>query len=284
MEKTLINIGIILFLAYSLILVIVYFKQDRMLYFPEKEILQTPNNISLKYDEINFKTKDGLDISGWYIPAENEKGVLLFCHGNAGNISHRLDSIKIFNSLNLSVLIFDYRGYGKSKGKPSEYGTYLDAEAAWDYLVNVKRKSSTSIILFGRSLGGAVAAEIATRKNPAALIIESCFTSVPDLGKTFYPWLPIKLLSKFKYSTIDKIGSINCPKLIIHSPDDEIISFRHGEMLYEKAFQPKEFLKIKGGHNEGFFTSGKTYSDGIKMFLEKYLIPKPSSDTKDLKT
>jgi fermentation-respiration switch protein FrsA (DUF1100 family) len=278
MVKTLISIGIILFLSYSLILVIVYFRQERMLYFPEKEIWQTPDNISLNYDEINFKTKDGVNISGWYIPAEKEKGVLLFCHGNAGNISHRLDSIKIFNSLNLSVLIFDYRGYGKSEGKPSEFGTYLDAEAVWDYLVNVKRKSSESIILFGRSLGGAVAAEIAMRKKTAALIIESCFTSVPDLGKTFYPWLPIKFLSKFKYSTIDKIGSINCPKLIIHSPEDEIISFRHGEVLYEKAFQPKDFLKIKGGHNEGFLLSGKTYSDGIKMFLEKYLILKRSSD------
>ncbi|MCX5719542.1 MAG: alpha/beta hydrolase [Nitrospirae bacterium] len=274
MVKTLISIGIILFLSYSLILVIVYFRQERMLYFPEKEIWQTPDTISLKYDEIYFKTKDGLNISGWYIPAENEKGVLLFCHGNAGNISHRVDSIKIFNSLNLSVLIFDYRGYGKSEGKPSEYGTYLDAEAAWDYLVNVKRKSPESIILFGRSLGGAVAAELAMRKKSAALIIESCFTSVPDLGKTFYPWLPIKLLSKFKYSTIDKIGSINCPKLIVHSPEDEIISFRHGEMLYEKAFQPKDFLKIKGGHNEGYLLSGKTYSDGIKMFLEKHLILK----------
>jgi len=274
MVKTLMSIGIILFLSYSLILIVVYFRQERMLYFPEKEIWQTPDTISLKYDEIYFKTKDGLNISGWYIPAENEKGVLLFCHGNAGNISHRVDSIKIFNSLNLSVLIFDYRGYGKSEGKPSEYGTYLDAEAAWDYLVNVKRKSPESIILFGRSLGGAVAAELAMRKKSAALIIESCFTSVPDLGKTFYPWLPIKLLSKFKYSTIDKIGSINCPKLIVHSPEDEIISFRHGEMLYEKAFQPKDFLKIKGGHNEGYLLSGKTYSDGIKMFLEKHLILK----------
>ena len=271
MGKTLISVGLILFLSYALILVIVYFKQERMLYFPEKEIWQTPDNISLKYDEINFKTKDGLNISGWYIPAENEKGVLLFCHGNAGNISHRLESINIFNSLNLSVLIFDYRGYGKSEGKPSEHGTYLDAEAAWDYLVNVKGKSPKEIIIFGRSLGGAVAAEIAVRKNPAALIIESCFTSVPELGKTFYPWLPVKLISKFKYSTIDKIGSINCPKLIIHSPEDEIISFSHGKSLYENALQPKEFLKIKGGHNEGFLISGKTYNDGLKIFLEKYL-------------
>ena len=271
MGKMLISAGIILFLSYALILAIVYFKQERLLYFPEKEILQTPNNISLKYDEINFKTKDGFNISGWYIPAKIEKGVLLFCHGNAGNISHRLESINIFNSLNLSILIFDYRGYGKSEGKPSEHGTYFDAEAAWDYLVNVKGKSPKEIIIFGRSLGGAVAAETAMRKNPAALIMESCFTSVPDLGKRFYPWLPVKLISRFKYSTINKIGSINCPKLIIHSPEDEIIPFMHGKALYENAFHTKEFLKIKGGHNEGFLISGKAYNDGLKIFLEKYL-------------
>jgi fermentation-respiration switch protein FrsA (DUF1100 family) len=94
---------------------------------------------------------------------------------------------------------------------------------------------------------------------------------VPELGKTFYPWLPVKLISKFKYSTIDKIGSINCPKLIIHSPEDEIIPFRHGQALYENAFHPKEFLKIKGGHNEGFLISGNTYNDGLKIFLDKYL-------------
>jgi len=269
--KIVIYLGIILFLSYVLVLVIVYFKQDRMLYFPEKEIWQTPSDINLEYNEINFKTRDGVNISGWYIPAEHEKGVLLFCHGNAGNISNRLDSIRIFNSLQLSVLIFDYRGYGKSEGRPSERGTYLDAEAAWDYLVTVQRASPKSIILFGRSLGGAVAAEIAKKKDPAALIIESSFTSAPDLGKTLYPWLPVKLISKFKYSTTDKIDSIRCPKLIIHSPEDEIIPFSHGKALYDKAIPPKEFLTIKGGHNEGFLISGKTYCGGIKMFLENYL-------------
>jgi fermentation-respiration switch protein FrsA (DUF1100 family) len=263
--------GLVLGFFCLVVLVTVYFKQDGMFYFPEKDIWQTPKDISLGYEEIYFTTKDKITISGWYIPAENEKGVILFCHGNAGNISHRLDSIKIFNSLNLSVLIFDYRGYGKSEGKPSESGTYLDAEAAWDYLVDVKQKSPEKIILFGRSLGGAVAAEIALRKNPAGLIIESSFTSVPDIGKKFYPLLPIKLISKFRYSTIDKIGLIKCPKLIIHSPEDEIIPFEHGKHLYEKASSPKEFLEIKGGHNEGFLISGNTYNAGLKRFLDRCL-------------
>ena len=268
------NTGIILLLSYLVILVVIYFKQDSMLYFPEKNIWQTPKDISLGYEEIYLTTKDKITISGWYIPAENEKGVLLFCHGNAGNISHRLDSIKIFNSLNLSVLIFDYRGYGRSKGKPSESGTYLDAEAVWDYLVNVKQKPPERIIIFGRSLGGAVAAEIALRKNPAGLIIESSFTSVPDIGKKFYPLLPIKLISKFRYSTIDKIGLIKCPKLIIHSPEDEIIPFEQGKYLYERATPPKEFLEIRGRHNEGFLISGNIYNNGSERFLDRCLNPR----------
>jgi fermentation-respiration switch protein FrsA (DUF1100 family) len=271
LQNTLIHIGIIVIIVYSVFLIVMYFKQDSLLYFPDKEIWQTPKDVGLGYEEIYFKAKDGITISGWYIPAENEKGIILFCHGNAGNISHRLDSIKIFNSLNLSVLIFDYRGYGKSEGKPYEIGTYLDAEAAWDYLVNFKEKSPDRIILFGRSLGAAIAAEIALRKNPAGLIIESSFTSVPDIGTKFYPWIPVKLISRFKYSTIDKIGLIRCPKLIIHSHEDEIIPFEHAKSIYERAFPPKDFLEIKGGHNEGFLISGNTYTEGLKRFLDKCL-------------
>jgi hypothetical protein len=262
-----IKAGIILFLSYAAVVALMYFLQDSLLYFPQKELSQTPGDINLEYEEIIFKAKDGTEISGWFVGARDEKGVVLFCHGNAGNISHRLDSIKIFNNLNLSVMIFDYRGYGKSRGKPTEQGTYLDAEAAWDYLIRTKQKTPESITLFGRSLGGAVAAEIAFRKNPGRLIIESGFTSVTELAKKHYPWLPIKLISKFKYSTIEKIGSIKCPKLIIHSPADEIVPFEHGRTIYQKGSQPKEFLEIRGNHNEGFLISGKTYTEGLRKFL-----------------
>jgi fermentation-respiration switch protein FrsA (DUF1100 family) len=268
-------------LSYTALMILMYFMQERMVYFPDKEIRETPANIGLQYEEILFQAQDGVSISGWYVPAEKERGAILFCHGNAGNISHRLESIKIFHDLGMSVFIFDYRGYGKSEGRPSETGTYLDAAAAWEYLSDVKKKSSRSIIIFGRSLGGAVAAELALRKNPGGLIIESSFRSLPDLGKKFYPWLPVRLLTRFKYATIDKVASIGCPKLIVHSPEDEIVPFAHGRAIYEKAAPPKEFLKIRGGHNEGFLVSGDMYTEGLRRFLKKALLERQTSGTNE---
>jgi uncharacterized protein len=271
MKKIAASAGMMLLIAYSIIMGAIYFKQDSMIYFPEKEILQTPQSINLDYRKVNFQTKDNINISGWHIPASPEKGVLLFCHGNAGNISHVIEYIRIFHEMGFSALFFDYRGYGESDGKPSEEGTYLDAEAAWDYLVQ-QENLPEKIVVYGQSLGSAIATEVTIRKNPAALIIESSFTSIPDIGAKFYPWLPVKLLSKYQYSTITKIGMIKSPKLIIHSQDDEIVPFQQGRMLYEKASQPKDFLEIRGGHNDGFLFSSVIYKDGLMKFFEKYRI------------
>ncbi len=260
-----------LVIGYLLLIAYVYARQGAMLYFPTKEIEATPRTIGLDYQELTLRTKDGLDISAWYIPADDARGFVLFCHGNAGNISHRLDSIQIFHSLGLGVLIFDYRGYGKSGGFPDEEGTYIDAETAWDYLVNILHVKPEKIVLFGRSLGSAVAAEIALRKQAGTLIMESGFTSVPDLGKKFFPYLPVGLISRYHYESIRKVGKIKIPKLFIHSPGDEIVPHEQGVELFERASEPKEFLSISGGHNEGFLLSGKEYVDGLKTFLSRYL-------------
>lgn len=259
-----------LFLIYITIAGTVYLSQRGMIFSPTREVTETPAYIRLKFEEIVLKTKDNIGISAWYIPAQEERAVVLFCHGNAGNNSHRLDSIRLFHDLNLSILIFDYRGYGKSEGSPEEEGTYLDAEAALDYLVNSRHVHPEKIVVFGRSLGGAVAAEIALRHKVGALIIESGFTSVPAIGREYYPFLPVKLLSRYSYATIDKVNKINAPKLFIHSPNDEIIPFQHGKSLYEKASPPKEFLEISGDHNNGFRISGSFYTDGLDRFISKY--------------
>ena len=245
--------------------------QSRYVYYPEHTISADPSNIGLEFESVSFETEDRVKLSGWFIPSEGASGVILFCHGNAGNISHRLESIQIFHRLGLNVFIFDYRGYGRSEGNPSEIGTYRDVEAVWQYLVEERQVSPNRIIIFGRSLGSAVAAWLANRHTPGALILESTFTSVPDIAARLYPYLPVRLLSRFKYNTAEYLDEVDCPVLIVHSREDEIMPFSHGQQLFERARGPKEFLEISGTHNEGFITSEKRYIEGLNTFISEYL-------------
>lgn len=261
---TVIRIAIV---SYAIVLVLIAVFQSHFIYFPDRSIIATPKRIGLDFEDVNFLTDDGIILHGWYIPARNQRGVLLFCHGNAGNISHRLDSIAIFNHLGLSTFIFDYRGYGKSQGKVSEKGTYNDAEAAWRYLIRLKDIAPNEIIIFGRSLGSSIASWLAKQHRPRGLIVESSFTSVPELASDLYPFFPVKLISRFRYDTLGSIAEVRCPLLVIHSRNDEIIPFVHGQKLFEIARDPKQFLEISGTHNEGFITSGRTYVGGLSAFI-----------------
>jgi len=257
--------------AYVLFVGFLFVFQSKYVYFPERILSADPGNIGLNFETVSFETTDGVKLSGWFVPSKGARGVILFCHGNAGNVSHRLESIQILHRLGLDVFIFDYRGYGESKGKPTENGTYRDAEAAWRYLVEKRQVSPNRIIVFGRSLGGAVASWLAQSHMPGALVLESTFTSLPDIAATLYPYLPVRLLSRFKYNTAEYIDEVNCPVLIVHSREDEIMPFSHGQRLFERAREPKEFLEISGTHNEGFITSGGRYEEGLNMFISEYL-------------
>lgn len=261
----------ILFLVstvYLLIILLVYFFQHKLLFFPDKNLIANPGFYGYKYENVNFNTSDTVSLHGWYIPADSARYTLLFCHGNAGNISHRLESIKQFHELGLNIFIFDYRGYGESEGSISEKGTYLDSQAAWNYLLEEKNIDSKSIIIFGRSLGAAVACDLAVKKQPIALIMESPFISVPDLAVQIYWFLPVRWLSRFEYNNLEKIQKLNCPIWIIHSKQDEIIPFSHGHKLFENAKPPKKFLEIQGAHNDGFLVSQKIYISKLMQFLE----------------
>jgi fermentation-respiration switch protein FrsA (DUF1100 family) len=256
---------------YGIPCLFLFLMQAKLLYYPDqpsRELSTDPVAIGLEYESVNLKTADNILLHGWFIRAEPARGTLLFFHGNAGNISHRLDSIRIFHDLGLAVLIIDYRGYGQSQGKASEEGTYLDGEAAWKYLIETRQIPPVQVIVFGRSLGAAVAAHIGAKYRPGALILESAFTSVPDLAARIYPIFPVRLLSRFAYNTKNMLQAVKCPVLIIHSPDDDIIPFENGLELYEVAAEPKEFLKIDGGHNDGFLVSSEKYSAGINNFID----------------
>lgn len=263
----LIRIALAAAAVYAIFCAVLFFLQDGIIYQPLREIVLTPSDVGFQFEDVRFRTVDGVDLHGWFIPAKERGGrVLLFSHGNAGNISHRLDSIRIFHDLGLDVFIFDYRGYGLSGGRPSEEGLYADGRGALAYLLG-RGYSPEDMIVFGRSLGGAVAAKISSESHPLALILESSFTSLASMASRATPLFPVRLLLRSGYCTDRVLPDVRCPVLIIHSPDDDIVSYSQGTRLFEIAPEPKRFLRISGGHNEGFLLSGQIYTDGLASFL-----------------
>jgi len=265
---------------YVLLALTVYLLQGKMVFLsglPGRALTATPGDIGLEYEDVSLTTSDDERLHGWYVPAADSRGVALFFHGNAGNISHRLDSIGIFHQLGLDTLIIDYRGYGQSTGKTNEQGTYLDAQAAWTYLVNERRIPADRIIIFGRSLGGAIGAWLgaqADMKNgPAAVIIESSFTSGVDMARRLYPFLPVHLITRLRYPVAEYASRLQCPVLVVHSRDDEIIPFAMGQSIYSAVKQRKSFLELRGDHNNGFYISRHDYFEGMNSFIESVLGP-----------
>lgn len=269
--KTLATALLFIAFVYAALVAFMWFRQESMLFLPgipSRQLVATPADIGLRYEALRIATDDGEELDAWFVPAREERAVLLFFHGNAGNISHRLDSLRIFHGLGLSVLIIDYRGYGRSTGRPSELGTYEDARAAWRYLVEERAVPAQRIILFGRSLGGAVATWLATEQAPRGLIVESTFRSVPELAAGIYWFLPVRSLARIEYPAEALMGSVRAPVLVVHSREDEIIPFHHGEALYSAAGSPKTLLELRGGHNTGFLASERVYVQGLQAFLD----------------
>ena len=267
--------AIVLYAGFSLML---YLLQDRLVFLPHmpgRELDATPQVIGLDYEDTWINTADGERLHGWYIPADDARGTVLFFHGNAGNISHRMESILIFNRLGLNVLIVDYRGYGQSSGKAGEQGTYRDAKAAWDYLVGQRRLPPERIVIFGRSLGGGVGAWLASQPGvePAGVIIESSFSSGLDMGKRLYPVLPVRLITRINYPVREYITAVRAPVLVVHSRDDEIIPFDMGQAIYQAASEPKTFFELGGDHNAGFWISRERYVPALDDFLGSVLGP-----------
>lgn len=263
-------------LVYLLVVAMAWAFQERLLYLPHmgREHVGTPADRGLAWSAVTLKTEDGLALDAWWLPHDTPRARLLFLHGNAGNISHRLDSLMQFHRQGLSVLILDYRGYGRSEGQPSETGLAMDARAGWRWLREEADQPPGDVVLFGRSLGAAVAAELAAElegeeQGPAAVILESPFRSVPELAQRVYPFLPARWLARFSHDTQTHVRDITAPLLVIHSRDDEIIPFAEGEAVYRSALGPKRLLEIRGGHNTGFLESEPDYSAGIDAFLTK---------------
>ncbi len=279
------NILGVLATVYAALLIVVFLFQSRLVYFPDigRESSATPRDAGIEYEEVRLDTGDGESLHAWFVPAAQPRGTVLLFHGNAGNISHRLEYLLMLHRLGYSSFIFDYRGYGKSSGRPSEQGTYRDAEAAWRYLTVTRNIEPRRIALLGESLGGAVAAWLASRQRPGALVLASVFTSVPDMGAEVYPFLPVRLLSRFDYNTRAYLKNVEAPVLIAHSREDEIVPYRHGRALFEAAREPKTFLEMRGGHNDSFLFSQEAWASELGAFLDRYVgnpaVPAPSGNS-----
>jgi hypothetical protein len=239
---------------------------------PGRRFDAAPALLRRPWQEVRFPAADGPSLHAWFIRGEpgTRFGSLVFlvCHGNAGNISHRLELAEVLLSTGAGVLLFDYRGYGKSQGRPSEQGTYLDAAAAHDWL-SAQGVAGSRIIVLGESLGGAVAAELALRRPVGGLVLQSTWLSVPALGADLFPWLPARWLATIRYDTQQKVAALTVPVLILHSRADSIIPYRHGETLHALASPPKWFHELEGDHNDGLGAERQSYLRALDPLLNE---------------
>lgn len=245
--------------------------EKRLIFYPEKTIWTTPADRRLSYEDVFFQTSDGVRLNGWFVPGSGRSATLLWFHGNTGNIADRVDNIALLHDrLGISIFIFDYRGYGRSGGSVSEEGTYRDAEAALAYLRSRKDVNPAKIILFGRSLGAAIAVELAAKEPCAGLLLESPFTSVKEMADSAFPLFPVGFFFRTKYDALSKIKQVKVPVLILHGDRDEIVPFSMGRRIFEAANEPKTFFTIKGaGHNDTYQMGGRAYLRALDRFIEE---------------
>ena len=259
-------------LAYAAMVLLVWLTQDRLIYFPHigGAAVATPLAVKLPFEDVRITTEDGETLAAWWVPAAPARGAVLLFHGNAGSIADRIAYLPHFNAMGYAVLLVDYRGYGASTGKPSEAGTYRDADAAWRWLAAQQKLQPVDIVVVGESLGGAVAAELAARVQPGALLLVSTFTSATDLGAQIYPWLPVRWISRYRYDTLGHLQKFKGAVLIAHSRDDEIVPFAHGERLYAAATGVRSFLEMRGGHNDSYLFSRPAWVQAVDDFLRHH--------------
>ena len=223
-------------------------------------------------EDVWFQSADGTKLFGWYVESSATDAVLLWCHGNAGNIINRLENLRELYRLGLSVFLFDYRGYGRSQGRPSEAGLYEDARGAYDYLTRTRMIRAERIILFGRSLGASVAADLATQKAAAGLILESSFPSVEAVARSHYGGLPVHWLLGAEFRLIDRLPQLSLPKLVIHGDRDDIIPMELGRQVFDAAKPPKEWYTIQGAdHNNTYQVGGAAYFRRFGDFVRRAL-------------
>ena len=250
--------------------------ENSLIFYPTSSMDGSPHELGLPYEDIHFTTEDDVKLNGWFIPSPQGEFTLLWFHGNAGNISHRLQNIRLIHEkVKTNVFIIDYRGYGRSEGRVSEEGTYKDALAAYHYLRNQKNIPSKRIVIFGRSLGAAVAAHLAVRENALALILETPFASIREMAKAVFPYLPIGPFLRTKYDVLADVKRVQQPVLVLHGDQDDIVPYVQGKKVFDATSEPKEFYTIRGAnHNNTFVVGGDPYFAVLKSFIKRAAGPR----------
>ncbi len=240
---------------------------DRLVYFPSRELDGgTPQVVGLAYEDVALLAADGVRLHAWWVPAPASRTTLLFLHGNGGNISHRLLKLTMLNELDASVLLLDYRGYGRSAGTPNEAGTYADALAGYEWLRS-RGVPAASIVVYGESLGGPIAVDLAARRPIGKLVLESAPSSIAAVGRYHYPWVPVDWFLTYRYDALARLPRISAPLLILHSRGDEIVPFAMAEALYAAAPGEKRLVELAGGHNDAFAVAAPLYQAALRDFL-----------------
>ena len=242
---------------------------DRLVYFPSRALDGgSPRTLGLAYDDVTMTAADGVRLHAWWVPAPASRKTLLFLHGNAGNISHRLDKLAVLNEVDASVLLLDYRGYGRSAGAPDEAGTYRDADTAYEWL-RARGVPAAAIVVYGESLGGPIAVDLAARREVGGLVLESAPSSIVGVARHHYPWLPVEWFLSVRYDALARLPNVRAPLLILHSPHDEIVPFAMAETLYAAAPGAKRLIRLDGGHNDAFIVAAPLYQAALRDFLNK---------------
>jgi fermentation-respiration switch protein FrsA (DUF1100 family) len=243
--------------------------ENSFIFHPEITPRRSTTEITggVKVQDLLFETRDGVTLHAWKAGDLSTGPVILFCHGNAGNITHRAVYVSSLVRSGLAVFVFDYRGYGQSQGSPDEDGVYEDARAAYDHLRDVEGVEASRIVLMGRSLGGAVAINLATERQIPRLVVESSFTSSGDMGRIIFRGLPVHLVMRSRFDSVSKVAGLTMPKLFLHGDRDDVVPFELGEKLYRAAAEPKRFVRLPGAdHNSAPFIPDLDYFDLISRF------------------
>lgn len=273
-------------LMYVVLCLLIFFFHRRLIYYPFSEFVSSPAEEGLIYKDVYFAAADGPKIHGWIVEpslgpvggdsaggaavaARPARANLLFFHGNGGNISYSVEALRTFAAMGYRTLIIDYRGYGRSEGRACEKGLYRDAEAALRFFCDEYGLKADEVVYVGRSLGAGVALELALREKPAALVLESPLASVREMAGVIGYLFPLRLLVVDRFDNIGKVGKLDCPLLVIHSREDEVVPYKQGFRVFEAAPEPKEFIEIRGSHDDGYYESGSAYVEGFMRFVEE---------------